>query len=101
MIRIQLGSDKIAWKKNNQKFLSFTSRIHNKFDVKITFDIKKPWKKKVFALKNSNFQSILSESSWILIIFYILLECKSKKLKIAILEYKNPYEQIFVRHPVE
>ena len=46
------------------------------------------------------FQAILSEPSWILIIFYILLECKSKKVKIAILELKNPYEQIFVRHPV-
>ena len=46
------------------------------------------------------FQAILSEPSWILIIFYILLECKSKKIKIAILELENPYKQIFVRHPV-
>ena len=44
-------------------------------------------------------EATLLEPSWIIIIFYILLECKSKKLKIAILELKNPYEQIFVRHP--
>ena len=49
---------------------------------------------------NSVFE-ILSEPSWILIIFYILLECKSKKIKIAILELKNPYEQIFVGHPLQ
>ena len=47
------------------------------------------------------FQVILSGPSWNLIIFYILLECKSKKIKIAILELKNPYEQIFVGHPVD
>ena len=47
-----------------------------------------------------NFQMILSEPSWILIIFNILLECKSKKIKTTILELKNPYELIFVRHPV-
>ena len=49
--------------------------------------------------KYSYFKAILSERSWILIIFYILLECKSKK--IAILELKNPYEKFFMRHPVE
>ena len=32
--------------------------------------------------------------------FLYLPECKSKKMKIATLELKNPYEQIFVRHPV-
>ena len=46
------------------------------------------------------FQAILSEPSWILIIFYILSEYKSIKIKSAIWELKNPYEQIFVRHPV-
>ena len=49
------------------------------------------------------FQIILSEPSWILIIFYILLECKSikaKKIKIAILELENCYEQIVVGNPV-
>ena len=45
------------------------------------------------------FQAILSEPSWILIIFYILLEYKNKKVEIAILELKNPYEQIFVETP--
>ena len=58
-----------------------------------------------FRGKTSDFwfffiQAILSEPSWILIILYILPECKSKKIKIAILELKNPYVQIFVRHPV-
>ena len=42
--------------------------------------------------KHSNFQAILSEPSWILIIFYILQEYKSKNTKIAILELKNAYE---------
>ena len=55
---------------------------------------------KLLEKKHSNFQPILSEPSLILIIFYILLECKSKKQKNTILELKNPYEQIFLRHPV-
>ena len=58
----------------------------------------------VFLGKTINFdyfyQAILSGSSWILIILYIILECKSKKNIIAILELEDPYEQIFVGHPV-
>ena len=100
-MRIQLGSDKIAWKKNNKILQGFISKNYGNFDIRITFDIKKSWKKKRFCFrKHSNFQLILSKPSWILIIFYILLECKSKKVKNAIVELKNPYEQIFVRHPV-
>ena len=61
------------------------------------------FEKKIYGFtskKHSNFQVILSEPGWNLIIYYILQECKSKKTKIAILELKNPYEQIFVGHPV-
>ena len=51
----------------------------------------------VLPQKKSNFNIKLS---LILIISYILLEFKSKKIKFTLLELKNPYEQSFVRHPV-